>query len=181
MKAWARVSGFSLLVLASANGVGAEGSFTGRVGSVHGDDTLGVLRDGREVRVRLYGVDAPELGQAHGSTAKQFTSQRVFGKTVTVKELEQDRYGRTISQVSVGPESLRLQLVQSGNAWWYHWYAPKDRELALAEIEARAERRGLWADRSPTPPWAFRKERAPVAPEGTVPPVTRTPGNPREP
>jgi endonuclease YncB( thermonuclease family) len=45
-------------------------------------------------------------------------------------------------------------------AWWYRDYAKKDVELSTAEAEARNAKRGLWADKSPIPPWGFRKNEA---------------------
>jgi micrococcal nuclease len=43
--------------------------------------------------------------------------------------------------------------------WWYRKYAPNDRELEKLEVEARSDKRGLWADPMPIPPWAYRKLR----------------------
>lgn len=132
-------------------------TFSGRVVAVTDGDTLGVLRSGKEVKVRLHGIDAPESGQAFGATAKQFASEKTFGKIVTVRVTDTDRYGRLVGEVTlVGGTSLNEQLVKNGLAWWYHQYGAKERVLAEAEIDARAARRGLWADANPTPPWAFR-------------------------
>lgn len=50
------------------------------------------------------------------------------------------------------------ELVRAGLAWWYRHYAPRDRELERLEAQARAARRGLWADKDPVPPWEWRKE-----------------------
>jgi len=151
----------------------AAPTFSGKVVAVTDGDTLGVLRDGKEVKVRLHGIDAPESGQAFGATAKQFASEKVFGKTVTVRVTDTDRYGRLVGEVSlVGGASLNEALVQSGLAWWYHQYGAKERKLAEAEIDARAARRGLWADANPTPPWAFRHPlHEPAAPPVAVQPV----------
>jgi micrococcal nuclease len=56
--------------------------FTGKVVGVSDGDTIKVMYLGRAERVRLYGIDCPEKGQAFGNRAKQFTSQMVFGKDV---------------------------------------------------------------------------------------------------
>jgi endonuclease YncB( thermonuclease family) len=47
-------------------------------------DTIIVLRDKEQVRIRLNGIDCPEGGQAFAKKAKQFTSDIVFGKIVEV-------------------------------------------------------------------------------------------------
>ena len=70
--------------------------FTGRVVGVSDGDTITVLSKGKPVQIRLHGIDCPEKRQAFGNRAKQFTSRLVYGKTVTVRDLGQDRYGRTV-------------------------------------------------------------------------------------
>ncbi len=62
-------------------------------------DTITVLHKGKPERIRLNGIDYPEKRQAFGRRAKQFTSNLVFAKTVTVQALDQDRYGRTVGVV----------------------------------------------------------------------------------
>jgi endonuclease YncB( thermonuclease family) len=73
-----------VLVVGGVKPVTTAEQFSGRVVSVIDGDTVGVLRDGREVRVRLEGIDCPEATQDFGARAKHFTSDLVFGKTVTV-------------------------------------------------------------------------------------------------
>ncbi len=55
------------------------------------------LHDGRGEKIRLYGINAPEKGQAFGNRAKQFVSSLAFGKEVKVEVKDQDRNGRTKS------------------------------------------------------------------------------------
>ena len=65
-------------------------------------------------------------------------------------------------------ESLRLdllpegtnvnhELVKEGQCWWYRKYAPGNTALEGLERAARVERKGLWADLHPVPPWLWRK------------------------
>ncbi len=84
----------------------------------------------------------------------------VYGKTVTVRDLGQDRYGRTIAEVLL-PDGrvLNQGLVKAGFAWWYRRYAPEDQTLEQLEQEARDAKRGLWADPHAMPPWAWRGTR----------------------
>jgi micrococcal nuclease len=42
-------------------------------------------------------------------------------------------------------------------AWWYRQFAKQDAVLPALEQEARAAKRGLWADRSPVPAWEWRR------------------------
>ena len=134
--------------------------FTGKVVGVSDGDTIKVLRAGKQVRVRLSGIDCPEKRQAFGKRAKRFTSDLVFAKTVTVKVTDIDRYKRIVGEVILKDgTNLNHALVRAGLAWWYQRYAPGDRELERLEKSARENKRGLWADPDPLPPWEFRKRR----------------------
>src|SRR2546426_3984017 len=73
--------------------------FSGRVVGISDGDTIKVMHNGKAEKIRLYGIDCPEKGQAFGQRAKQFTSAMVFGKTVTIQEHGQDMYGRTVGDV----------------------------------------------------------------------------------
>jgi micrococcal nuclease len=148
-----------LLLTLSLSGapVSAE-PFAARVVAVHDGDTVSVLRSDRErLRIRLQGIDCPELHQAYGRRAKRLTSDLVFGRRVTVVPLEEDAYGRLVARVLLDGEDLSLTLVRQGLAWHYKRHS-RDRELAAAERRARSDRVGLWADRDPLPPWEWRRE-----------------------
>lgn len=144
--------------------------YTARVVGVSDGDTLTVLRaDKTQVKVRLWGVDAPETGQDFGAKAKQATSDLVFGKDVWVMPRDTDRYGRTVAEVRL-PDGrwLGQTLVRGGWAWWYKQYAPKDSQLAALEQEARQAKAGLWAGPSPVAPWDWRKPKAADPAAGVV-------------
>ncbi len=148
---------FSLALITSQT---LAADFTGRVVGVADGDTITVLHNGKGERIRLHGIDCPEKRQAFGNRAKQFTSTLVFGTTVTVQVLDRDRYGRTVAEVLLPDgRSLNRELVRAGFAWWYWRYTPDDETLAQLEREARAAKRGLWADAEPVPPWEWRRMR----------------------
>lgn len=129
----------------------------GVVVGVHDGDTLTLLVDLVQHKIRLNGIDAPELGQAWGQRAKQALSDLCFGQTERVVVVDTDRYGREVGDVYAGDLYLNLELVRAGMAWHYKQYSNDDR-LAAAEISARMQRLGLWADAQPVAPWAYRKE-----------------------
>ena len=136
----------------------AFADFSGKVVAVKDGDTLEVMKEGVAVRVRLYGIDCPEKGQAFGQRAKQFASDLAFGKTVNVIGKDRDRYGRTVGEVILEDgRSLNRELVRAGLAWWYRQYAKKDIELEALERDARKAKAGLWADADPVPPWNWRR------------------------
>lgn len=115
-----------------------------------------MIHAGRAVKIRLEGIDCPELGQDVGTRAKQFTSTLVFSKDVEVKAYCPDRYGRMVARVYVGDQDVSLELVRAGLAWHFKKYS-SDPVLADAEEQARREKKGLWSMPNPVPPWEYRK------------------------
>ncbi len=142
-------------------------SFSGKVVAVTDGDTLKVLRTTgsrkEEVKVRLWGIDCPEKRQPYGQAAKKAASDLAFGQVVTVEIRSHDRYGRTVSWVTLPDgRTLNLELVRQGFAWWYEQYAKKAENLKATEAEARAAARGLWADANPIPPWRWRRVKSKI-------------------
>ena len=132
-------------------------TLTGKVVSIADGDTLTLLVDKNQIKVRLEGIDTPERAQPFGRKAGQALAKKVFGKVIQVDDLGRDRYGRTLGIVRLGKRNVNLELVREGWAWWYRKYAPKNKELAAAEAAARKAKLGLWADAKPIPPWDWRQ------------------------
>jgi micrococcal nuclease len=65
-------------------------------------------------KIRLYGIDCPEKNQAYGTRAKQFISELIFGKEVTVYPKTIDKYGRTIGEVFSGGRNINSDLPKYG-------------------------------------------------------------------
>ena len=152
---------------------GAADPLMGRVVGVTDGDTLTVLATGnRQVKIRLAGIDAPEHDQPFGQRSRQSLSKLAFGPTATVAVQKTDEYGRTVGTVTVGGVNVEAEQVRRGLAWVYRHYTD-DARLRALEAEAKAARRGLWADAQPMPPWewrhggkaAARAESAPVPTE----------------
>ena len=144
-----------LFLLTAAFPVHAGGP--ARVVSVHDGDTLTVLVDRRQVKVRLTDIDAPELGQPFGKNSKQSLSDLCFGKLATLDVRGRDRYKRTIAQVTCEGRDANAEQVRRGYAWTYTRYAPAASPLYAMQNEARAAHRGLWADPKSMPPWEWRR------------------------
>lgn len=163
---------FLLVVLAPPIITAAENEspseLVGKVVGVHDGDILTLLVDRRQYKVRLEGIDAPEIGQDFGARAKQALSKQCFGKSVRAKTYGRDRYGRTLGEVFVDGQSANLRLVKEGMAWHYKKYSDST-ELAEAETQAREKKLGLWSDPAAIPPWEFRvKKKQPVESEPTA-------------
>ena len=138
----------------------AATSFTGRVVGLSDGDTVSVLREGKAVKVRLYGIDTPEKKQPFGTQARQTASALAFQQEVTVTVKATDRYSRLVGEVRLpNGQSLNAALVSAGMAWWYRPYAPHETMLAALQAEAQAAGRGLWAEATPMAPWDWRKEQ----------------------
>ena len=129
----------------------------GRVVSVHDGDTLTVLIDHRQVRVRLTEIDAPELGQPFGTRSRQSLADLCFGKQAALDVRGQDRYHRTLAQVTCDGKDANAEQVRRGYAWTYVRYARRDSPFLALENEARAAHRGLWQDPAPVAPWDWRR------------------------
>ncbi len=145
--------------LGLASGAVGAGELVGQVVSVHDGDTLTVLVDRRQVKVRLAEIDAPELGQPFGTRSRQSLADMCARKLAVVGDRGPDRYGRTIGRVRCADVDANAEQVRSGWAWVFIRYAPKNSPLYSVEAEARAEKRGLWADDERVPPWDWRKTR----------------------
>ena len=130
-------------------------AFTGRVIGVADGDTISVLRNGEVVRIRVEGIDCPELGAAFSAKAKKFTSVLVYDKSVEVQSEKTDRYGRLVARVFVNGQDLSLALIQAGLAWHYKQFS-SDPVLAQAELTAQAAEIGIWSLDNPIPPWEAR-------------------------
>lgn len=171
-----RVLTFLVAVLVAGEVCAA--TLDGRVVGVHDGDTITVLDANRvQHKIRLAGIDAPEIKQAFGSRSKQNLSGLVFAHVVRVEWKKQDRFSRILGKVwttsqdspcqeSGCPKTLDANLAQItvGMAWHYKYYerdqSPEDRQrYAFVEREARAKKVGLWADPSPVPPWEWRRKR----------------------
>jgi micrococcal nuclease len=154
------------LVILAASGVGCASVSTQASSSPGGEpfapvtkitdgDTIRVTFQGRDERVRLIGVDTPEVpwyggqGGCFGVEAGLFARGRLSGQSVRLAfDVDRrDRYGRLLAYVYLDQELFNLTLVRLG-------YARADqvppntrlaREFARAEGEARSARRGLWS------------------------------------
>jgi endonuclease YncB( thermonuclease family) len=130
---------------------------TGRVVRVGDGDTVTVQDpSGKSYKVRLVGIDAPELAQPFGNESRQALFKQTRGKQVRVRWQEEDQFGRLLGDVYLGETHLNESQVQNGMAWKY--LHAKSATLAAAERNAREKRVGLWARDNPTPPWEYRRE-----------------------
>lgn len=123
-------------------------------------DTIEVDWDGKTEKVRMIGVDTPESvhpdasrNTAEGKTAAAYTKAQLEGKTVVVctDVQERDQYGRILAYVFVDGNFYNAKLVSEGYAQ-VATFPPNVKWVDLfvtLQTDARAAKRGLWADEAP--------------------------------
>lgn len=134
--------------------------FTGTVVAVLDGDTIRVVNNTtkEEVKIRMFGIDAPEKSQSFGMDSKKYLSDKILNKVVTISIKNTDMYGRSVGIIYLKKTNINILQVQEGNAWWYKAYDKKDKDTESAEEMARELKKGLWKDLTPKEPWIYRRE-----------------------
>ncbi len=166
----------SLTVLkpdASANDAKAGASsnslypLAGRVVRVADGDTFTLLVNGKQEKVRMASIDAPEVtkdsgraGQPEAQNSKNALAALIAGKTLTLSCFERDRYDRNVCDVPLGDGTTANQKqVASGMAWANMEGRGKFmRDPGMRELEQQAKKAslGIWQHADPVSPWAWR-------------------------
>ena len=126
----------------------------GKVVSIHDGDTITILQGKQQIKVRLFGIDAPELKQPYGKKSKQFLANLIAREVVEVEPKGKDRYKRTLGIIRYKDQDINAQMVLNGYAWVYVKYS---KIYVDQETTAREKKLGLWQSSNPTPPWEWRK------------------------
>nr|DAJ63940.1 MAG TPA: nuclease-like protein [Caudoviricetes sp.] len=130
-------------------------AYPAKVIKISDGDTITILTQQRkQIKVRFYGIDAPELKQPYGKKSKQFLANLIAGKVVEVEENGKDRYKRTIGTIYLNGADINAQMVANGYAWAYRKFSKK---YTAQESQAKKQRLGLWRDKEPIPPWEWRR------------------------
>ena len=111
----------------------------------------------QQARVRISAIDAPEARQPFGQRAKQALSNLCYMQQAGIRQTDTDRYGRVVADVQCKEQDAGQHMVATGFAWVYDRYASGYGHLYKMQDQARSDRRGLWADKEPVPPWEWRK------------------------
>lgn len=152
---------FKLLIsimLAWSVSVHSKEVYTGQVERIADGDTVWVRADagGRPRKLRLEGIDAPEICQPGGETSRTFLLKLALHQRVSVMVNHQDDYGRGLARVHLKGEDLGARMVRSGHAWSYRWRRSPG-PYAAEEKLARQARLGLFANDAAEVPRDFRK------------------------
>lgn len=129
---------------------------TFQVTKVIDGDTIDVIDNGQETRVRLIGVNTPETSdprrpiECFGEEAKQFLTDTLTNQVVTIEadptQSNRDQYDRLLRYVFVGDQNINLQLIKEGYGYEYTYDQPYQYQVQFkqAQIEAQKNAKGLW-------------------------------------
>ena len=132
---------------------------TGKVVHISAGDTITVLDQTRtSYKIRLYGIDAPESKQPFGNVSKKHLGGLLGGGTVRVEWKSKNKYGRIVGTVFVGDLNVNLKMLYDGMAWYFKKY-DHSKAFEDAEATAKKQRLGLWKNKTPVPPWEYRKTK----------------------
>jgi endonuclease YncB( thermonuclease family) len=134
-------------------------------------DEITVNANGTEIKVRLYGIDAPETekfdnvnggvkrGQAFGDASFKALAHKVLHHEVRLEMRRRIHHNKELCVVWIGDRNIDLEMVTEGWAWFDSRHADRsgNAEYQAAEKNARARKLGLWIQDNPLPPWEFRK------------------------
>lgn len=134
-----------------------SGGLTGTVVGIHDGDTLRMLSGRNTVKVRLFGIDAPELGQPFSQASRERLAALTFNKTIRLVSRGKDAYGRQLADVILSNgTNVNHEMVRSGMAFYFRRYV-RSNDLERLENEARRARRGVWSIDNMTRPWEYRR------------------------
>lgn len=136
--------------------------YSARVSRVFDGDTVWVkpLAGGPYRKLRLEGIDAPEICQSGGEASRDALAQRVLNQVVEVRVRAQDDYGRGVARLNHQGDDVAAWLVASGHAWSYRWRRSPG-PFAEEEDLARARKRGVFKDAAAELPRDFRQRHGP--------------------
>lgn len=130
-----------------------------KVAYVTDGDTFHVLIDGKKEKIRMFGLDAPESKQEWGLEAKESLNKLISNKEVLLEIKNKDMYGRLLAIVFIGNKNINLEMIATGNAWYYEYYDKNNKESKTAMENARKKKIGLWSKPNPQNPFEFRKKK----------------------
>lgn len=135
----------------------------GRVVAVEDGDTFTLMEEGsqRMHKIRPAGMDAPDKGQNRCHDAHMYLEKLILQKDVRAECYKRDRDDRQICTVYVDGKDTGLEMLDSGWAWWERHANEQPESVRMAyeaaERNASTQKKGLWQDERPVPPWEWRE------------------------
>ncbi|EFQ4878135.1 thermonuclease family protein [Campylobacter upsaliensis] len=141
-----------------------EKELTGKVSKVIDGDTIELLaKTSKEnpynhiakLKIRLYGIDAPELKQAYGKEAKEYLSTLVLKQEVSLIIENKDKYDRFVGTLFLKGQDINKEMVKNGYA---HAYESFSKKYLAEQADAKMFKLGLWQDEKAVKPSEFRRK-----------------------
>ncbi|KAJ3680904.1 hypothetical protein LUZ60_015393 [Juncus effusus] len=111
----------------------------------------------KDYKIRLRGIDAPEMKMDYGQEAKEALIKLIQNKRLIIQIYEKDRYDRWVGDVYCNGVFIQEKMLRKGCAW-HHIVYDKRPEFAQWQREARNAGKGLWANANPIEPWVWKRE-----------------------
>lgn len=146
---------FVLTILFVKNYFASHTKLEAQVLKIIDGDTIEVLNSRGVFKVRLFGIDAPEIKQEFGEESRAFLASMISDKKVDIICKDEDQYGRILGIVEFEGKDINKIMVDSGHAWAYTHYTDlyaKDQTLA------QDSKMGLWKGKKPLEPYKWRKQ-----------------------
>ena len=122
---------------------------------IYDGDTITALTSQKEkIKIRLYGIDAPELKQPFGKASKRHLIDLISNKSLNINEKGKDKYGRTLAVLYNGDQDINAQMVIDGYAWAYDKFS---KDYVAFQQNAQSLKKELWIDKDVVRPSDFRK------------------------
>ena len=143
----------------------AAADIIGVVKKVVDGDTIHLTDDnGKLYKVRLLGIDAPEMDQSFGIESRETLKNLIEGKRVIIGTRKKDRYKRILGKIFLEDMDVNLTMISKGLAWHYKLYKRDQvkRDIPIyseAEQIAKDNQIGLWSDTAFIPPWEWRQNK----------------------
>ena len=139
-----------------------EKELTGKVSKVIDGDTIELLAKENpynhitKLKIRLYGIDAPELKQAYGKEAKKYLSALIILKQEVSLIIEnKDKYDRFVGTIFLKGQDINKEMVKNGYA---HAYESFSNKYLTEQADAKKFKLGLWQDERVMSPSEFRRK-----------------------
>ena len=123
-------------------------------------DTITVTNNktNKKVKVRLFGIDAPEKTQEYGLESKEYLMSLIKDKVIIIKGKTYDKYGRLLGTIYIDGMNVNEMMVQTGNAWWYESFDSKNSKVRDLQIKAKEGKLGLWKNPNAIEPEEYRRK-----------------------
>ncbi len=122
-------------------------------------DTVKINDAGREYKLRLTDIDAPERNQAYGKKSRRALMELCSGVNIYAAIGGTDKYGRRLGKLRCNNQDVSTYMIQNGHAWFNERYS-MDASLLYQQQQARTNKLGLWKSKKPMQPWVWRKNHS---------------------